>query len=147
MNIPATEEFLKRFLKDLKESQKRWCGDCVDDSEEILMEYPEWINSLVPEVEELLGVPKSGIYIVRAIYGSEINSKDVTKIFSKDVTELLQGYCYPNSISLFIDNRSMGGDPAPGLSKRLDITYTYDGIEHKAVVQEGKRLDIVEEKG
>lgn len=139
MNVQATEEFLKRFLKDLKESQKRWCGDCVDDSEEMLLEYPEWINSLIPKVEDLLEVPHSGLYIVSANYG--------TDSVNKDVTDIVDGYSYPDSLNISVDNRTMECDPAPGLSKRLEVTYTYNGVEKKEVILEGQVLTFNEEKG
>ena len=135
MKILATEEFLKRFLKDLKESQKRWCGDCVDDSEEILLEYPEWINSLIPEVEDLLEVPHSGLYIVSANYGTDSVNKEVTK--------MLREGGYPDSLSITVDNRTIECDPAPGLSKRLEVYYTYNGVESKEVIPEGQLLNIV----
>lgn len=139
MNISATKEFLERFLKDLKKAQKRWCGDCVDDSEEMLMEYPEWIDALVPEVEELLGLPKSGLQILCATYGTDDSFKDVTK--------LLQENCYPNSLDISVNNSTMDGDPAPGLSKQLKVTYMYNGVEKKEVILEGRELTIAEGKG
>lgn len=139
MNIPATKEFLERFLKDLKEAQERWCGDCVDDSEEMLMEYPEWINSLVPEVEDLLGLPKSGLRIVCATYGTDDDFIDVT--------DILQDNCYPNSLDILVNNSKMDCDPAPGFSKLLMVTYTYNGAEKKVSIPEGQRLEISEERG
>ena len=48
------EKFLTELLRELKEAQKRWCADEVDDAEEMWIEYPDFIQSTIPKIEELL---------------------------------------------------------------------------------------------
>jgi hypothetical protein len=134
MDEQKIEEFLKNFLKDLKEAQKRWCSDCVDDPEEMNEEYPDWIDTLVPKIEDLLGIPNSGLKIIHADYGSDNNFRDVTKI--------LQENCYYNSLQLTVNNYTMKCDPSPGAAKRLEVTYTYNGVEKKETIPEGQTLNI-----
>ena len=45
---------LDNVLKSMKESQKRWCADEVDDAEEMWSEYPGFLDWAVPIIEKEL---------------------------------------------------------------------------------------------
>ncbi len=54
MNEIKVEKFLKDLLKELKESQKHWCAESVDDAEEMWEEYPQFIEATIPKIINLL---------------------------------------------------------------------------------------------
>lgn len=59
-----------------------------------------------------------------------------------DVTRVLQGYVRNGSISINVNNTTMGGDPTPLHYKRLIVEYTLDGKDYTIVVNENQDLDI-----
>jgi hypothetical protein len=132
MNNQKAEAFLKNLLSNLKNSQKRWCKETVDDSEDILTEYPELIDSLIPEIEEILEIPLSGLIIHSAYYGSGESTKSVKEILDWNMNF--------NSINLRVDNHSMNGDPAPNKVKELSVDYSFEGKQNQIKITEGKTL-------
>ena len=133
-NKPTKEEFLNNLLMELKASQKRWCKNEVDDSEEILLEYPEFISSLIPQIEDILDLPQSGLIIYSAMYGS--------KESTKDVRQMIESRIYNNVVSIRVTNSELGCDPAPNKVKDLKVVYNFEGINRECVVPEGKTLKI-----
>jgi len=126
MDLQETEKFLRELYSSLKKSQDRWCSDCVDDAEEMWEEYPDFINSTISKIEGLLGIPQSGLVISSAFYGA--GEKIV------DVTEILKSYCNSKTLSITINNKNMGGDPAPGVKKKLSLMYSVDSEEIQHVL-------------
>jgi len=61
---------------------------------------------------------------------------------SKDVTGRLQSYARDGYVDVNVDNDSMGGDPAPGSRKSLWVSFTVNGRQQQARVNEGDRLRI-----
>jgi hypothetical protein len=59
-----------------------------------------------------------------------------------DVTNLLNSRLSGNSLQLVVSNSSMGGDPAPGLEKRLRVIYLWQGMRNQTTVGEGETLVI-----
>ena len=59
-----------------------------------------------------------------------------------DVKERIKARISGGTISLFIDNESMGGDPAPTFSKSVFVRYTYDGVENTKTVGEFNTLSL-----
>ena len=59
-----------------------------------------------------------------------------------DVTDLLNSQVRGNSLQLVVSNSSMGGDPAPGLEKRLRVIYLWQGMRNQTTVGEGETLAI-----
>ncbi len=59
-----------------------------------------------------------------------------------DVKERIKARISGGTISLFIDNESMGGDPAPTFQKSVFVRYTYDGVENTKTVQEFNTLSL-----
>lgn len=45
---------LFEILDRLKEAQKRWCAETVDDAEEMWMDIPEMLDEIVPKMESAL---------------------------------------------------------------------------------------------
>lgn len=58
-----------------------------------------------------------------------------------DVTATLADHVVDGSLTLLVNYLSLG-DPAPGMAKRLEITYTYAGIEYDLVVPDNQTLAI-----
>lgn len=60
----------------------------------------------------------------------------------RNVTSRLQGMVRNNRLDITVDNKTMGGDPAPGESKQLYIAYEYRGRRNSQTVGENGRLNI-----
>lgn len=45
---------LEKVLVFMKESQKHWCADTVDDAEEMWTEYPYFLDWAIPIIEKHL---------------------------------------------------------------------------------------------
>ena len=60
----------------------------------------------------------------------------------RNVASMLQSQIRNGRLSLSVNNDTMGGDPAPGQSKRLTVTYTINGQRRSANVAEGQQLNI-----
>jgi hypothetical protein len=71
--------------------------------------------------------------ILQAIYGS--GSRTV------DVTTLIQGRVQRNALEFDVPGAQLG-DPAPGTSKELVVTYQYGGLVREARVRDGERLQL-----
>jgi len=81
--------------------------------------------------------PSSGwgrLRIERATYGTE--SKYV------DVTDRVQAFVRDNSIQMQVTSENLGGDPARGQLKRLNISYSYQGQRQEVTVDEKRLLTI-----
>ena len=72
--------------------------------------------------------------IVRAFYG--LNNR------TNDVSQLLRSQIRNNTLVLQVNNRNLGGDPAPGADKVLTVIYRLDGREQSRTVREGNTLRI-----
>ena len=75
-----------------------------------------------------------GIRIVRAYYGWQANTVNVT--------ELLRSRMRDGQISFVVTNSALGGDPAVGADKILVVIYRYQGKEAAAIVREGTTLSL-----
>lgn len=75
-----------------------------------------------------------GITILRAYWGVQGRTADVT--------ELLRSMQRENGLQVMANNRSLGGDPAPGADKVLIVIYRVQGQETAAAVREGNTLTI-----
>jgi hypothetical protein len=129
------EEFLRKLYKTLKEAQKRWCDpEDVDDAEEMWTEYPPLIDGLIPQIEELLEIPLTGLVVKSAIYGSGSQIKDVKEIIEDQVDF--------NKVSIQINNKTMSCDPAPNKVKELKIIYSYLGVDKELIINEGRTLKL-----
>ena len=71
--------------------------------------------------------------IVQAIYGTGNRTVDVTPI--------VQGRVQRNTLDIDVPGGQLG-DPAPGLSKELVVTYEYGGVMREARVRDGGRLRL-----
>ena len=74
------------------------------------------------------------LQIVRAFYG--LNNR------TNDVSQLLRSQIRNNTLVLQVNNRNLGGDPAPGADKVLTVIYRFGGREQSATVREGNTLRI-----
>ena len=61
---------------------------------------------------------------------------------TNDVTQLLQGQVNNGSLVMQVNNKNLGGDPAPGADKVLTVIYRVNGREQTATVKEGNTLRI-----
>src|SRR4029077_15356599 len=77
---------------------------------------------------------QSSLHINRAIYGSGNRSVDVTSRLNSQV----QG----EQLIVEVNNRNMGGDPAPGQSQTLPVQYALNGRTDQVVINEGDTLRL-----
>jgi hypothetical protein len=59
-----------------------------------------------------------------------------------NVTQRLQQMVRGNQLSVYVDNDSMGSDPAPGMRKSLTVSYSYRGRPQTVTAREGLGLTI-----
>src|SRR5580658_4724450 len=74
---------------------------------------------------------KTQISNLHAIY------KATDAAISKDVTDIVSG-----SLTMMVGNDTLGGDPAPGHVKELDVTYTQGGKQKTVTATEGTMLNL-----
>jgi hypothetical protein len=72
--------------------------------------------------------------IVRGFYGVQGRTANVT--------DLLQRMVHNGVVTVNVNNRSLGGDPAIGADKVLIVIYMYQGKEQATAVPEGNTLSI-----
>ncbi len=65
----------------------------------------------------------------------------------RDVTGILQDRVYRGRLELSVDNRSLGGDPAPGRDKELRVVYRVNGSRRQITAYEGEYLVLPEDVG
>ncbi len=91
------------------------------------------------------GVPvrtrPSRLIIRRAVYEA------VDGAGGADVTERLQAMVRDGTLSVNVNNQTMGGDPTPLHYKRLRVEYTLDGKDYTIEVNENADLDIPTHEG
>lgn len=83
--------------------------------------YGEWMNA---------GPNRVGVTIRRAEYAATNGAARA------DVTEIVRGLT-ARGAAIVASNDAMGGDPAPGVKKRLVIEYEVGGVEMRAEAAEG----------
>jgi hypothetical protein len=86
------------------------------------------------ERREAEGRDSDGLRIIRAYYGVQGRTMDVT--------ELVRSQVRGETVSILVANRSLGGDPAIGADKVLIVVYRFQGIESAAAVREGFMLTL-----
>jgi hypothetical protein len=94
-----------------------------------------------PNVAQPEAGPSSGsnngyidLRILQGTYG--------TPSHSINVTARLQAMVSNGSLSVHVNNDSMGGDPAPGKHKDLVLVYSYRGDRRNVTVPESEDLRI-----
>ena len=76
----------------------------------------------------------TGLKIISAQYGS---GNRVT-----DVAALLTGRISGHRLTSLVDNKSMGGDPAVGADKVVNVSYDWNGQRYTASAKEGQTLRL-----
>lgn len=76
----------------------------------------------------------SGLRILAARYGGDNRFNDIR--------ERLQAMVRDNGLSVKVDNAAMGGDPAVGKDKNVDVEYEWAGKVYRASVREGRTLNL-----
>jgi hypothetical protein len=77
---------------------------------------------------------RRGVLILRAYWGVQGRTANVT--------DLLRTMQRENGLQVIANNRSLGGDPAPGADKVLIVIYRVQGQESAVAVHEGNNLSI-----
>ena len=90
---------------------------------------------LPPSNTETLA-PKASLRVVSARYGGDNRFNDVR--------DRLQGLVRDNALSLKVDNAAMGGDPAVGKDKALEVSYEWNGAVYTTSAKEGRTLSLPE---
>jgi len=75
-----------------------------------------------------------GLQILRAEYGVEGQFANVTEALRSQIND--------GRLFLFVNNYTMGVDPAPGVHKRLRVLYVQDGERRHAEVDEKTQLRL-----
>jgi HEAT repeat protein len=88
-------------------------------------------RSAVRQALAEIGVKPVKIEIVKAEYGAGNTQRDVTEVLKKDVGDFSVINLHSPSF-----NKSFGGDPAPGATKKLVVEYRMDGKDGKATFAE-----------
>ena len=94
----------------------------------------QWIGANTPASN-----PPATLLIRQAIYeGVERGGAvDVTSILARQVTN--------NYLHVYVNNRTMGGDPASNVVKRVRVEYEWGGQAFRKVVKENQTLVLPEE--
>jgi hypothetical protein len=82
----------------------------------------------------VIGSYRSGLGITRAWYGNGTRTRDVTA--------LLNSQARNGQLNVQVNNQTMGGDPAPGQSKSLNVEYIQNGRTAQRTVREGDILQL-----
>ncbi len=72
--------------------------------------------------------------IISARYGDGFRTTDVTQFLNNNISN--------NSLRIQVNTGSMGGDPAPGVSKSLQVQYEVNGARRSATVRDGEMLEL-----
>jgi hypothetical protein len=75
-----------------------------------------------------------GLRIIRAYYGVQRRTVDVTELLRSRVRE--------GALTFVVTNGALGGDPAMGADKVLIVVYRFEGRETAAAVREGNTLTL-----
>ena len=110
---------LKQAIKAMKVAELK------DDATQATLVIAQKLGGKGVDVKDMLvgaGLDKVKLEIVKAEYGSGTTQKDVTEVLKKHVGDLplitLASASY---------NTSFGGDPTPGSTKQLKVTYRING--------------------
>ena len=110
---------------------------------ELFIEYREGGRSgsvVVPERRRVKLVPSRGenrsLKIGNAVYRARGEEKGI------DVTGKVRAMVNPEGLSFVVDNRTLGGDPAPNRYKELVLEYEYNGNAERKVLQEHVSFSI-----
>jgi hypothetical protein len=84
----------------------------------------------ITDATKVVGIPKKGMQIVQAVFGTDGIWRDVTVIVQQGVTEDRW------QVDLHFPYTELGGDPAKGKGKHLIIGYRLDGTPKVAIFDE-----------
>ena len=76
------------------------------------------------------------LQILSAFYGATDRSK------GQDVTPVLNENIRNDTLVMQVINQVLGGDPAPGITKRLFVDYSVDGVKKHAEISEFGKLEL-----
>jgi hypothetical protein len=74
------------------------------------------------------------IVILRATYGAKQTHRDVTQVVQNRVKN--------GRLEIMADSRDLGGDPAFGEIKTLQLRYALNGIPLEKQYREGERVSL-----
>jgi HEAT repeat protein len=124
-----TEETFAMAIKAMKSPELK------DEAGGVTLAIAQALSDKGVDVKDQLakaGFEKVKVEVVKAEYGAESTQKDVTAILQKQISDLpiltLPDKTY---------NKSFGGDPAPGMVKKLKIQYKINGKAGEATFAEG----------
>lgn len=75
-----------------------------------------------------------GLRILSARYGEGFRTTDVTQFLNNNISN--------NSLRVQVNAGSMGGDPAPGVVKTLQVQYELNGSRNSVSVRDGEMLQL-----
>lgn len=80
------------------------------------------------------GFGGQSLRIVSARYGDGFRTTDVTQFLNNNISN--------NSLRVQVNMGSMGGDPAPGVVKTLQVQYELNGVRGSTSVRDGEMLQL-----
>lgn len=118
---------------------------------------PEWsvpakweMGLLKPEdwqakwIDDPTIVPKEAIHGTLSIEEASYEAMDGAG--GKDVTEIVANMVRSNSLSVQVNNDTLGGDPIYHHFKWLRVSYRFDGEKHEVAITENTTLTIPEDR-
>ena len=91
-------------------------------------------TSTAPVAPEVLAPKQVTLRIATARYGGDNRYNDVR--------ERLQGLVRDNTLAVKVENAVLGGDPAVGKDKALEVTYEWAGAVYGMSAKEGRSLSL-----
>jgi hypothetical protein len=94
-----------------------------------------WVVAAATSASHADATKRAKLVIVSAVYGDLANEKTV------DVKQKLAEQVKDDNLSVEVTKERFG-DPAPGASKQLKVSYTVDGLYHSKTIDQGDVIDI-----
>jgi hypothetical protein len=152
--VSGVKRTLARYVTDRVEPTLNTFNERVDGLSTLLEQRSERVNQRLTALEDYTNLPganplkdllvqrytdqleRQRLTIHSAVYG--VGNR------SRDVTTLLRNRVKDNTLTINVENDTLGGDPAHGVRKVLTVDYSIgdESIHHTVTVNEHKTLQI-----
>ena len=135
--VPRTRRWIVGKLKPVGRGLKRLCVRLNRYLVIRLAKYDPGLTVSIKADDPIYGhlhVTRAGLVIHTATYGTQAESTDVAGILKSRVKD--------GKLELVVANDNLGGDPAYGEKKTLNVTYTYSGERYSVTADEWDTLSL-----
>ena len=98
-------------------------------------------NTVRTSERKTLSIPPDA-EILSAWYGAKDPAWKPPKGLCRDISAALEACITNGSLSVVVDRRFAGGDPAPGQYKWARVTYVHDGVRNTVFCRDGSELTV-----